>query len=220
MKIIIETSTGRVLGQTNDTSYTREGVALIDPVEGFDLNQADEWAWDGAQLAHDPVAAVNREKASRIAQIKRDAASQIDALAWRMERAQERELLGVAGEKVSDVLREREAIRRANNRVEAEINAALDIQSVQAVAFAVTEADHANSARISRVEFLNRFTDAEMQAFIAASKQSPALEAYFLKLQNAEGVILNDPVTMAGVGALEARGIIGAGRAEVIFSMV
>lgn len=220
MKIIIETSTGRVLGQTNDTSYTREGVALIDPVEGFDLNQADEWTWDGALLAHDPVAAVNREKASRIAQIKRDAASQIDALAWRMERAQERELLGVAGEKVSDVLREREAIRRASNRVEAEINAALDIQSVQAVAFAVTEADHANSARISRVEFLNRFTDAEMQAFIAASKQSPALEAYFLKLQNAEGVMLNDPVTMAGVGALEVLGIIGAGRAEVIFSMV
>jgi len=35
-----------------------------------------------------------------------------------------------------------------------------------------------------------------MQAFIAASKTTPALEAYFLKLQNAEGVILTDPVTL------------------------
>lgn len=216
--LIIDTLSGRVIGATNDASYTRENAALHPSPDGFDLAQAEEWNWNGTSLVHDPLAATNRAKTSRINQIKADAASQIEALAWRIERAQERELLGVAGEKVSEVLLEREAIRRASSRTEAEVNAALDIASVNAVVFAVTPADYTNPERISRVEFLNRFTDAEMEAFIAASKTTPALEAYFLKMQNAEGVVLTDPVTMVGVQALEPMGIIGTGRAEVVLA--
>jgi len=119
----------------------------------------------------------------------------------------------------NDILQEREAIRRASSRTETEVNAALDVASVQAITFAVLAADRATPERISRVEFLNRFTDTEMQSFIAASKTTPALEAYFLKLQNAEGVMLTDPVTIYGVQALELMGIIGAGRAVTILAI-
>jgi len=217
--LIIDTQTGRIIGTTPDASYTREGCILQAAPDGFDMAQSEEWNYNGTSLVHDTLAATNRAKTNRISQIKADAAKQIEALAWRIERAQERELLGVAGERVNDVLQEREAIRRASSRTEAEVNAALDVSSVQAVTFAVLESDRATPGRISRVEFLNRFTDTEMQAFIAASKTTPALEAYFIKLQNAEGVMLTDPVTMGGVQALELMSIIGAGRAAIILAM-
>ncbi len=217
--LIINTQTGRIIGATPDASYIREGCILQVAPDDFDMAQSEEWNYNGTNLVHDPLAAIARIKVTRISQIKADAAQQIEALAWRIERAQERELLGVAGERVNDVLQEREAIRRASSRTETEVNAALDVASVQAVAFAVLAADRATPERISRVEFLNRFTDTEMQAFIAASKTTPALEAYFLKLQNAEGVMLTDPVTMGGVQALELMGIIGAGRAVTILAM-
>lgn len=217
--LIIDTLSGRVIGETNDAGYTRENTTLQTAPDGFDFTQAEEWNWNGASLVHDSLAATNRAKITRISQIKSDATKQIEALAWRIERAQERELLGVAGEKVSEVLLEREAIRRASSRTEAEVTAAMDVASVNAVAFTVTPSDYANPERISRVEFLNRFTDTEMQAFIAASKTTPALEAYFLKLQNAEGVMLTDPVTMAGVQALELMEIIGSGRAALILAI-
>jgi len=217
--LIIDTQTGRILGATPDAGYTRQGCALHQEPEGFDMSQSDEWSHNGTSLVHDPLAATTRAKSNRISQIKTDAAKQIESLAWRIERAKERELLGVAGERVNEVLLEREAIRRASSRCEAEVNAALDAASASAVVFSVTEADRTTPERISRVEFLNRFTDTEMQAFIAASKTTPALEAYFLKLQNAEGVMLADPVTMGGVQALELMGIVGTGRAAVILAV-
>lgn len=219
MKIIIETSTGRVLGQTPDASYSRAGVILTDPPEGFDMTQADEWQWDGSRLAHDPMAALPRARASRIAQIRRDAAAAIEAMGWRIERAKEREQLGLPGETVNAVLLEREAIRRASSRCEAEIAAALEPAAVDAVLFVVTEADRATPERVTRLQFLSRFTEAEMAAIVHAADQSPALKAALLKWQTADGIVLTDAATIGGVNALEMLGLLTAGRAAEILAV-
>jgi hypothetical protein len=139
--LIIEQDGGRILGQTVDVGYARDGRILIPEPEGFVLALADEWNWDGSTLIHDLVAAMVRIKGARIAEVKRQAKAAIEALAWRVERARERAVLGLPGETESAVLIEREAIRRASNRVEAAINACLDASSVRDAPFAVTGAD-------------------------------------------------------------------------------
>lgn len=169
-----------------------------------------------ARLEPHPAAQLEDVKQQRIAEIKRQAAANIAALQWRIERAQERDRLGLPGETVEQVLIEREAIRRASNRCEAEVSAAQDVAAVQAVVFAATEADYTAPQRLTRLEFLRRFTDAEMQAIVAAADQSPALKAALLKWQTAEGIVLTDPATIAGVQALEIAGLIGEGRAAEI----
>lgn len=184
---------------------------------GFD--PAEGWVWDGHGLIRDPAKLLADAKSARIAEIKRQASEAITALQWRIERAQERDRLGLPGETVEEVLLEREAIRRASNRCEAEINAAQDIAAVQVVQFAVTEADRATPQRLTRLEFLRRFTDEEMQAIVAAADASPALKAALLKWQTAEGIVLTDPATVAGVQALEIAGLIGEGRAAEILAI-
>ena len=97
------------------------------------------------------------------------------------------------------------------------MQAATTLDAVRAVDFAVTDADRTTPNRITRLQFLSRFTDAEMQSVIAASDQSPALRSALLKWQTADGIVLTDPATVAGVEALEIAGLLAAGRsAEVL----
>lgn len=166
----------------------------------------------------DPAAALAAEKLRKIKEVKQKAAELAENLNWRIERAEERDRLGLPGETVEEVLLEREAIRRASNRCEAEVEAALDVQAVQAVQFAVTEADRAIPQRLTRLQFLSRFTDEEVQSIVAAADTSPALKAALLKWQTAEGIVLTDPATVAGVQALEIAGLIAPGRAEAILT--
>lgn len=198
----------RIVGTT--TPDDPNGYMLVDPPANFDGDlTALEYDSDTGTARYNLDAFRQRH----ITNIKHQAAEQISALQWRIERAQERDRLGLPGETVEQVLIEREAIRRASNRCEAEVNAAQDVAAVQAVVFAVTEVDYAVPQRLTRLEFLRRFTDAEMQAVVAAADQSPALKAALLKWQTAEGIVLTDPATIAGVQALEIAGLIGEGRA-------
>lgn len=218
MRLIIDT-TGAVIGATTDPGYTpAESCRVIDAPEDFDPSALSEYRLDGDAIVRDPAIALTRAKTARIAEIKRQAQANINAVQWRIERAEERDRLGLPGETVEEVLLEREAIRRASNRCEAEVEAALDVQAVQAVQFAVTEADRTSPARITRLQFLRRFTDAEMQSIVAAADTSPALKAALLKWQTAEGIVLTDPATIAGVQALEIAGLIAPGRAEAILT--
>lgn len=192
------------------------GYHLIDAPSGFDGELAALVYDQETDTARYSLSAF---KAKRITEIKHQAAEMIEALQWRIERAEERERLGLPGDTVTEVLVEREAIRRASNRCEAEIEAAQDVAAVQAVTFAVTEADYATPTRLTRLEFLRRFTDTEMQAVVAAADQSPALGAALLKWQTADGIVLTDPLTIAGVQALEIAGLIGEGRAAEILAV-
>lgn len=215
MKLIFDEATraclGAVDGPWHGSGIVVEVAALPDDLSILSLS-------DDGEIVADETVALARAKAHRIAEIKRQAQANITALAWRIERAQERDRLGLPGETVEQVLLECEAIRRASNRCESEIEAAQDVAAVQAVAFAVTEADRATPQRLTRFEFLRRFTDEEMQSIVAAADASPALKAALLKWQTAEGIVLTDPATVAGVQALEIAGLIAPGRAEAILT--
>ena len=215
MKLIFDEVTraclGAVDGPWHGSGIVVEVAALPDDLSILSLS-------DDGEIVADETVALARAKAQRIAEIKRQAAANITALQWRIERAEERDRLGLPGETVEQVLLEREAIRRASNRCEAEIDAAQDVAAVQAVTFAVTEADRATPQRLTRLEFLRRFTDEEMQAIVAAAETSPALKAALLKWQAAEGIVLTDPVTIAGVQALEIAGLIAPGRAQEVLA--
>lgn len=215
MKLIFDEATraciGAVEGPWHGGGLVVEVDALPDDLSILSLS-------DEGEIVADETVALARAKTARIAEIKRQAAGLIAALQWRIERAEERDRLGLPGETVEEVLLEREAIRRASNRCEAEINAAQDVAAVQAVTFAVTEADRATPQRLTRLGFLRRFTDEEMQAIVAAADASPALKAALLKWQTADGIVLTDPATIAGVQALEIAGLIAPGRAQEILA--
>lgn len=74
---------------------------------------------------------LDEAKAAKVVEIKAEAERRITALDWRLQRAQERELLGETGfETVADVLALREQIRQASNAAEL---AALSLESVSDV---------------------------------------------------------------------------------------
>lgn len=211
MKLMIQNN--RIIGTT--TAGDPNGYLLVDPPDDWD-GHLDALVFDAGThtVAHD----LNALKAQRKAEIKTEAARQIEALGWRIERARERDRLGLPGEREQEVLLEREAIRRAGNRCEAAIDAAQTVDAVRAVAWAVTPADQAIANRLTRLEFLRRFTDAEMQAILSAADTNAALKAALLKWQTADGIVLTDPQTIAGVQALEISGLLGEGRAAQILS--
>jgi hypothetical protein len=220
MRVIIDETTGAVVGITTDPAFVAgAGMRVMDAPPDFDPAHASEYRLEGETLIHDPAIVLTRAKAARITEIKRQAQANIEVLTWRLQRAQERDRLGLPGETPEEVLLEREAIRRASNRCETEVNAAQEVQAVQAVTFAVTAADRATPARITRLQFLLRFTEAEMQAIVAAAETNPALKAALLKWQAADGITLTDPVTQAGVQALEIAGLIAPGRAAQILAV-
>jgi hypothetical protein len=80
---------------------------------------------------------------------------------------------------------------------------------------------------ITRLAFINRFTDAEWVAFDmvaidnpsgqpAERQQRSAMRLFIKKVELAQYIDLNRPDTRAGVQALEAGGLLGAGRAAEI----
>ena len=78
-----------------------------------------------------PAPSLDAAIATKIVEIKAEAERRITALDWRLQRAQERELLGETGfETVADVLALREQIRQASNSAEL---AALSLESVSDV---------------------------------------------------------------------------------------
>lgn len=72
---------------------------------------------------------------------------------------------------------------------------------------------------ITKLEFLNRFTTTETATILAASDSIPAIRVYLFKLQLAENLDLCNAETQAGVNALEAAGLLGAGRAAEILTI-
>ena len=152
--------------------------------------------------------------------IKSKASDMIDSLQWRIERAKERTDIGADGESVGDVLREREAIRRASNRAEAYIESLEDAAEARQYHFAVLSSDYPYNSVVTRLSFMRRFTDTERQAIRAArdSGDSQDLLDFWELLQLATSINLNDPDIQAGVHMLEQAGLIGEGRADEILN--
>lgn len=96
-------------------------------------NIGDDYV-NGVFVAQAPqiiVISLEQAKAAKITQIRQEQAEQINALAWRVERAKERELIGAAGESVIEVLTLREGIRQKGNLACANVEMLTDLQSVQ-----------------------------------------------------------------------------------------
>lgn len=74
--------------------------------------------------------------------------------------------------------------------------------------------------KITRLAFLNRFTDAEAITIDLASQgatvNAASMRRYMQKVNAAEFIDLTRPDTRAGVQALQSVGILAAGRAAVI----
>ncbi len=69
---------------------------------------------------------------------------------------------------------------------------------------------------LSKLKYLNRFSNVEIATILSASDLSPELRVYVFKLTSVEDVDTNDPETVAGLNLLEAAGLLGAGRANQI----
>ncbi len=78
--------------------------------------------------------------------------------------------------------------------------------------------------RLSKLEYMQRFTDAELEGIYSAAKVSTAVEVWLAKFNaasvDADGtsIDLDDPRTVAGVNALESVGLIGVGRAAEVLA--
>lgn len=78
--------------------------------------------------------------------------------------------------------------------------------------------------RITRLAFLNRFTDAEAIAIdlasIGATVQAATFRRFMSKVNNAEFIDLSRSDTIAGVQYLETQTILSNGRASVILTTI
>lgn len=76
------------------------------------------------------------------------------------------------------------------------------------------------ASKVSRLAFLSRFTDAEAididLASIGATREAAAVRRYLSKVNAAQHIDLQDADTRGGVQALEAVGLIAAGRAAEV----
>ena len=215
-KAIIDLNTNAIVGIANDGAAPEKHQVFIDLPEDFNPDDVAEWAYDGQGLTHDTVALLERAKAARKARIKAEAARLIEATDWKLARAREREAAGWAAlAEVDAVLAEREAIRRSSSAAEADVDALTDVGSVQTFTWSIDVAVAA-PRRLTHKGFSDRFTDAEVQAILAACQANAALNAWWEKFKLARDINLDDPATQGGVQALEIAGLIGEGRAAEV----
>lgn len=158
-------------------------------------------------------------KAAKIAAIRQQAQAQIDALQWRVERALEREAIGAAGESVKAVYAEREAIRRASNRAEQEIDALDSVQGIEQYQLTVTASDKFTCGVLTKLQFIQRFRLEEFAQIQQAENQNPAIHAWLSMLQIADFINILDPATITGVQAIEQAGLLAKGRAAQILEV-
>ena len=88
-----------------------------------------------------------------------------------------------------------------------------DIAAAQA---APPQTPVAASAKLTKLEFMNRFTLEELAAIYTAAKANVLVEVWMDKLKLASEVDLSDPATIAGVQSLAAQGLLTEARAQEV----
>lgn len=74
------------------------------------------------------------------------------------------------------------------------------------------------ASTLTKLEYMNRFTDAELAAIYTAAKAVVEIEIWLEKFKATTEIDLSDPRTVSGVQALEGAGLIAAGRAQEILA--
>lgn len=72
---------------------------------------------------------------------------------------------------------------------------------------------------LTKLEYMNRFTDAELAAIYTAAKTVIAVEVWLEKFKLSTDIELTDPRTVSGVQALEDAGLLAEGRADEILKL-
>ena len=69
---------------------------------------------------------------------------------------------------------------------------------------------------LTKLQYMDRFTDVELAGIYTAAKSVVQIEVWLEKFKIAQEINLDDPATITGVEALELGGLIGEGRAAEI----
>lgn len=163
-----------------------------------------------------PAQDIERVKQDKINSVKQQAASMIDATDWQLERAQERDALGIDADTPIAVYTQREAIRRASNRAELEIDILEDAYAINDYQLSVEPQDYPAVHVLTHLQFLRRFSVQERANITAASEANAAINDYMSMLNLAKFVNIKDSDVILGVNLLEQATIIGKGRAAQI----
>ncbi len=70
--------------------------------------------------------------------------------------------------------------------------------------------------KLTKLEYMERFTDLELQSIYTAAKTSVAIEVWLEKFKATTQVDLNDSRILTGLQALETAGLLAPGRAQEI----
>lgn len=71
---------------------------------------------------------------------------------------------------------------------------------------------------ITKLEYMNRFTDTELATIYTLAKTNIAIEIWLEKFKLSSEIYLDDPRTIGGVQALEQYGLISPGRSLEILA--
>lgn len=71
---------------------------------------------------------------------------------------------------------------------------------------------------LTKLEYMNRFTDGELAAIYTAAKTVVSVEIWLEKFKLASEINLDDPATIAGLQAMETTGLLAAGRSTEIIA--
>lgn len=168
------------------------------------------------KLKFDEAKALDILKARQIAQIKAQATQLISATDWKLQRAQERDAAGWGSlAEIDAVLVEREMIRRSSNEAEAAVYALTDAAAIATFNWGIS-ATVELPKRLTRGQFLDRFTPAETEQILAAANSNVALKRWVMRLENSEWVKPDEART--GLQALEIAGLLQPGRAAQILA--
>lgn len=76
----------------------------------------------------------------------------------------------------------------------------------------------AQPVTISKIGFMNRFTNTELATILTVAKTNVGVEVFVKKLDLADTVTINGPDAIEGVNALESGGLLAIGRAAEILT--
>lgn len=71
---------------------------------------------------------------------------------------------------------------------------------------------------LTKLQYMNRFTDSELAGIYTAAKTVVQIEIWLEKFKLATEINLDNPETVAGLMAMEAAGLLTAGRAAEILA--
>lgn len=181
----------------------------------FVLPSGQRFVPDDANIAQADLDDLRLAKSATIAdQVRR----LLSNSAWRVERAAERDMLGLDGESPQDVYAYREAVRRAGDRAEREIAELDNADAINSYRLKILPSDYPVIGHLTQLQFLRRFTPEERTNIAQLRTQNPQINDYLSLLELAKFVNPYDPDVILGVNMLEQIGVLGQGRAGQILN--